>query len=71
MKTALEVRNDYAVRCVLFFALFVWFAYDGWINPEIHAHWFNRIVGVVFGLCFVFCVAMAVSAHRAYKRRQQ
>lgn len=70
-KTALEVRNDYAVYAVAWLAAFLWFAYDGWLNPAIHSHWFNRIFAILFGLIFLFCVAMAVSAHRAFKRRQQ
>jgi len=70
-KTALEVRNDYAVYAVAWLAACLWFAYDGWLNKEIHSYLFNRIGAFAFGVCFLFCIAMAVSAHRAFKRRQQ
>lgn len=36
-----------AVGVVILWALVLWFAYDGWLNPDIRAVTFNR-VGAVF-----------------------
>ncbi len=39
--------NPYVVTALLF-AFGAWFLYDGFLNPEIRAVWFNRIGGMVF-----------------------
>lgn len=42
------------VASVLFFALALWFGYDGWINPNTKSVMFNRIMFGVFAALFAW-----------------
>ena len=45
-KPPLEARQY--LLTVILFGLALWFAWDGWFNPEIEAVWFNRLLAPVF-----------------------
>jgi hypothetical protein len=70
-ETALEVRNRYAIRTGIFFALMIWFWYDGWYNPEIKSKTFNKVGAVVLAVGFIFCAIMAGSAALTVLREQK
>lgn len=66
--TAVEARNKYGVRALVFLALALWFGYDGWFNANIKAKGFNKVGAVLLGGYCLFCIVMATSAALAVKR---
>lgn len=60
--TAEETFKKYAIRTGIVAAFFVWFAYDGWFNPEIQAKTFNKVGAVILAVGLIFCVVMVSSA---------
>jgi hypothetical protein len=60
-KPPLEARQ-YLLTLILF-GMGVWFAWDGWFNPEIESVWFNRLLAPVL-------LAWAVWDGRRMRRRE-
>jgi hypothetical protein len=54
--------RQYLLTLILF-GMGLWFAWDGWFNPEIEAVWFNRLLAPVF-------LALAVWDGRRMRRRE-
>lgn len=71
--SAPEARKKYGIRSLILGVLFVWFAYDGWINqdPEMLEHvGFNRIGAMILGIGLVYSLVMFISAALAVQREQ-
>lgn len=66
-----ETFKKYAIRSGLVAAFFVWFAYDGWFNPEIQAKTFNKVGAVILGVGLVFCLVMMTSAGLVFQRERR
>lgn len=69
--TAAEARKKYGIRAAILLAATIWFAYDGWFNPNIEAKTFNKVGAVLLAAGFLFCAVMTASAHLAVRREQQ
>lgn len=55
------------VASALFFALAVWFGYDGWLNPETKSVMFNRIMFGVFVVVFAWTTRQDLVARRKHR----
>jgi hypothetical protein len=69
--SAEEVFKKYGSATVVLLALTIWFAYDGWYNPDIQAKGFNKVGAVLLGLSCIYSAVMASSAGRAVRRQRQ
>ncbi len=69
--SAEEVFKKHGTAAVVLLALTIWFAYDGWYNPEIQSKGFNKVGAVLLGLGFIYCAVMAGSAGLTLRRQRQ
>lgn len=72
--TPLEARKTYAIRSLVTFGLWCWFAYDAWLNtdPEMQKHKaFNTVGAIILGVLLLYFLVMLTSAVRAVRREQQ
>jgi len=63
--------KEYGLWTLGLLVLMVWFAYDGWYNPDIQSKTFNKVGAVLLGLGALFCAVMAGSAWRTLRRQRQ
>ncbi|MCS7049197.1 MAG: hypothetical protein NZ483_07875 [Verrucomicrobiae bacterium] len=72
--TPLEARKTYAIRSLITFGLWCWFAYDAWLNtdPEMQKHKaFNTVGAIILGVLLIYFLVMLTSAALAVRREQQ
>ena len=69
--SAIEVRNKYGIRAIVFLALTAWFGYDGWLNENIKAKTFNKVGATLLGAYCLFCIVMTISAALTVRRQGQ